>query len=106
MSDMNSLQKQREIQEQKFVQKEQEITQQTQSFQTTQQQQTTRQQSMDSLAVQKVVQANSYLQNERDDADAAEPDEAREELLKRQSTIGLGKRVGINGAHDAAGENA
>lgn len=102
MGDMNPLlQKQREIQEFKQVQQEQQTTQQS-TMQTQQQQTQTQQQTEDMMAVQQTIQANAYLQNERDDADAAAPDEARDELLMRQATIGLGKRVGMNDAHDAA----
>ena len=103
MGDMNPLlQKQKQLQEQ--VYKAPEQVQQTRQTTTQQQQQTSMEQTEDMQAIQEVIAANKYLQNERDDADAAEPDPEREELLARQMTIGMGKARASKNATDAAGQ--
>ena len=103
MSDMSPLlQKQRQLQEQTYKTQEAQSTQQSTTQQTQQTQTQTQQEMEDVLAVQQTVQANAYLQNERDDADPAEPDPAREELLIRQMTVGHGKRTGMDAAHNNA----
>ena len=57
---------------------------------------------MGQAAIEQTISANKYLQNQKD-ADAADPDPNREELLERQLTVGLGKKDGIQAAHDQAG---
>ncbi len=99
MGDFDQLRKQQQQQMEVMRQAEQQMQQNT-SLQQNQQAYTTKE-SMDVQAVEETISANKYLQSQRD-ADAAEPDENREELLKNQMTIGLGKAKGIQKAHEDA----
>ena len=102
MGDMSPLlQKQRQLQEQVMKQEQEQQTRQATSQTTMQQQTQSQMQTQDMQALQQTIAENAYLKEERDDANPAEPDEAREELISMQTQIGLGKKQGINAAHDA-----
>lgn len=98
---------QKQKQQQQFAQKQAaEIQQQSTATKTMTEQAYTTKETMDVAAIQQVVSANAYLQGQRDDAEPAAPDEAREELLAKQMTVGLGKSAGMKQARDAAaGDN-
>ena len=98
MGDMQQLQRQ----QQQLIQQQQQQQQQQKSNLQQNQQQYSTQQTMDQAAIEQTISANKYLQNQKD-ADAADPHPNREELLERQLTVGLGKKDGIQAAHDQAG---
>ncbi len=98
---MSEFEQQRK-QQQQLIQQQQQQQQQQQNATLQQNQQAyTTEQTQDVQAIQQNIQANPYLQSQRD-ADAAAPDENREELLSRQMTVGHGKAPGIQKAHDEA----
>ncbi len=101
MGDMFEQQKKLQEQQMQALQQQQEQQSRQVNLQQNVNQYAT-QESLDVQMVENLVAANAYLQQQKD-ADAAAPDENREELLRRQMTIGLGKSTGIQKAHDQAG---
>ena len=93
MSDLEQLKKQ---QQQQIQTQQQQYQAPTQINVQAQQQETIQKESLDTQAVMKNIQDNKYLQDERD-ASGAEPDPNTELIMKKQSTIGLGKS-GARGA--------
>ena len=97
---MSEMEQQRKLQQQVMQQVQQQQMQQNVNLQQNSQAYAT-QETMDQAAIQQNISANKYLQNQKD-ADAAAPDENREELLSQQMTIGHGKAEGIKQAIEKA----